>query len=328
MARRCLKHILLFFLGASVIVGAAEGYKESDYESLGDIDSGSYGKVSKVREKKTGKIYALKTFASRPEGYEHAGREINALRQFDHENIIKMRTSNRQRSSPVHIVLEHMPFDLKHAIKNQPEIKENIREILYQVLSGVAHIHSKRLAHRDLKPENILIDPADMSVKICDFGVCGDVKEETFLGSGKDWYHRDVLAVVYLMVHLYLGGSFEDWFFSKRFSIGEIERFVKAKESGVILDSRLGTLYKKMEGVVSDNGLDLFLKLIGSKRKGGYTTAAGELKHPFFAEGHEQDPLPKEPKQRHAQDTPTKEPNNGSTTAEEPLEHPFSDEGY
>lgn len=40
---------------------------------------------------------------------------------------------------------------------------------MYQILSGLAWIHSKKIAHRDLKPENILVT-SDGTVKICDFG--------------------------------------------------------------------------------------------------------------------------------------------------------------
>ncbi|OIR57186.1 MAG: CMGC/CDK protein kinase, partial [Amphiamblys sp. WSBS2006] len=140
MAGRYLKHILLFFLTASVIVGAAEEYKEEDYVKLCGIDYGSYWTVSKVREKKTGKIYALKTFTPGPGGYGHAAKEINALEQLDHKNVIKMIANSlgaRSKEDPIHIVLEHMPCDLDAALRSHPETKENIRKILYQLLSGV-----------------------------------------------------------------------------------------------------------------------------------------------------------------------------------------------
>jgi glycogen synthase kinase 3 beta len=40
---------------------------------------------------------------------------------------------------------------------------------MYQLLKGLAWIHSKNIAHRDLKPENVLLSK-DGVIKICDFG--------------------------------------------------------------------------------------------------------------------------------------------------------------
>jgi len=40
---------------------------------------------------------------------------------------------------------------------------------MYQLLKGLAWIHSKKIAHRDLKPENVLLSK-DGIIKICDFG--------------------------------------------------------------------------------------------------------------------------------------------------------------
>ena len=40
---------------------------------------------------------------------------------------------------------------------------------MYQLLNGLAWIHSKNVSHRDLKPENVLLSK-DGVIKICDFG--------------------------------------------------------------------------------------------------------------------------------------------------------------
>lgn len=40
---------------------------------------------------------------------------------------------------------------------------------MFQILKGLAYMHSLDLIHRDIKPENILIN-SDGSLKICDFG--------------------------------------------------------------------------------------------------------------------------------------------------------------
>ncbi|OIR56764.1 MAG: CMGC/CDK protein kinase [Amphiamblys sp. WSBS2006] len=313
MTGKCPKHMLLF-LSASAIVGAADeyivdidkskGYDEEDYVKLGDIGSGCFGAVSKIEEKKTGKIYVLKTFVDGSEGYEHATKEINALKQLKHENIVRMAASsdiaNRHKDGFVHIVLEYMPSDLDAALRSHPETKENIREILYQILNGVAHIHSKNLAHGDINIKNILIDPTKLAMKICDFGNCREgEEEETFLGKPIDGYYNDSLSIVDLVGYFYLGDCFSDWISLKMFSIDEMECFLEGQRNGVILDSSLGELYKEMKGVVSKNGLELFIQLLASERIGGCTTAAEALKHPFFTEGREQDPPTKEPKKRH-----------------------------
>ncbi|OIR57182.1 MAG: CMGC protein kinase [Amphiamblys sp. WSBS2006] len=314
MTRNSLKHLALFFLSASAaIVGIAvesvvdtdnpsEYYDKEDYEKLGFIGSGEFGTVYKIEDKKTQRIYALKI--QKMFYFLNAEKEISALQQLDHENIVKMvaRTdiTSRHKYEPFHIVLEYMPYDLD-AVLNHPEIKENTREILHQVLKGVAYIHSKILAHRDINTKNILIDPKKLSVKICDFGLCREGKEEeTFLGMSIDGYYRDVLSFASLMVRLYLGESSSCLLYRSVFiGIDGPECFIKTKrEGGVVSGSELEILYEEMEEVVSKNGLDLFLKLITSKKIGGCTAAAEVLEHTFFTEGREQDQLPKEPKHR------------------------------
>ena len=44
-------------------------------------------------------------------------------------------------------------------------------QIIRQILSAVAYLHSKKIAHRDIKPENILFESNDsLNVKLLDFG--------------------------------------------------------------------------------------------------------------------------------------------------------------
>ncbi|OIR56189.1 MAG: CMGC protein kinase [Amphiamblys sp. WSBS2006] len=327
MTGNYLKQLVLFFLSGSAIVCAAGEstvdtdsppvYKEEDYEKVGDLGKGAFGVVSKVIEKKTGKIYALKTFNPEPRGYEHAENEINALKQLDHGNIVKMITNNlgaRSEDESVHLVLEHMPCNLYRAIQDHPEIKENKREILYQVLSGVAHIHSKKVVHGDLKLMNILVDPTTMIVKICDFGSCYVEELLLFPNRPAGGYYDDILSLVSLMKFLCFGQCFLDWRCLENLSRDEKERFLEAQRNGVLPPSnKLKTVYEELRKVVSENGLDLFLELVVSKREGGCTTAADALRHPFFAEGREQDPLPEEPKQRRAPYTYSRRNPNYST---------------
>ncbi|OIR57080.1 MAG: uncharacterized protein A8A55_2164, partial [Amphiamblys sp. WSBS2006] len=106
-----------------------------------------------------------------------------------------------------------------------------------------------------------------------------------------------ILGVVSLMAHLYLDESSPKSVSFRVFSIEEVESFFEAQRNGVTSETNFGRVYEELGGVVSTNGFNLFLELTSAKKTGA-CTAAEALKHPFFAEGREQDPQPGEPKER------------------------------
>ncbi|RNF12016.1 putative protein kinase-like protein [Trypanosoma rangeli] len=55
-----------------------------------------------------------------------------------------------------------------------------IAAILCDVLQALLYIHEGcRLVHRDIKPLNMLMDSKTNSVKLCDFGTCADMSQQT-----------------------------------------------------------------------------------------------------------------------------------------------------
>ncbi|OIR56595.1 MAG: CMGC protein kinase [Amphiamblys sp. WSBS2006] len=228
-------------------------FREEDYEILGKIGGGPHSTVSKIRNKETEELYALKTVDS----FLYARREMDALRRLDHENVAKMvAKSSDGLSGPFRIVLEYMPWDLRRAFESEehgPKIRKNKRKILRQILEGIAHVHSKGIEHRDLRPRNILIDPETMAVKICDFGCCVRNASEQ---------NPDLLDVASTMVYLYTG------------------KFHTVYE---FLECHRVFFKEKMKTFVSVNGMDLFGKLRNR------TPAKHLLKHPFFSEDPELD---------------------------------------
>ncbi|OIR56193.1 MAG: CMGC/CDK protein kinase, partial [Amphiamblys sp. WSBS2006] len=229
-------------------------FREEDYEILGKIGGGPHSTVSKIRNKETEELYALKTVDSSL----YARKEMDALRRLDHENVVKM-VAKRDGGlfKCFHIVTEHMPCDLACAFESRThgaKIRNNKREIFHKILEGIAHVHSRGIEHKDLRPRNILIDPETMAVKICDFGSCvrSDSEQNT-----------DLLDVASIMIYLYTGEFYSVYIFLEHhnaFSLGE-----------------------KMETAVSENGVDLL------KKMRNITPAKDLLDHPFFSEDPELD---------------------------------------
>ena len=62
--------------------------------------------------------------------------------------------------------------DAPHSAQSALAFDVVVKSIVYQILSGVAYLHSpeRRIAHRDIKPRNILLDNSGAAVLI-DFGV-------------------------------------------------------------------------------------------------------------------------------------------------------------
>lgn len=68
--------------------------------------------------------------------------------------------------------------------------KEEVKQIVGGLLSGVHHIHSHRIMHRDLKPENIMLRGESLEPVIVDFGLAtnADLKEYLFFRCGTPGY--------------------------------------------------------------------------------------------------------------------------------------------
>ncbi|KAF8937683.1 hypothetical protein BGZ58_002329 [Dissophora ornata] len=80
-------------------------------------------------------------------------------------------------SQELHMVFELMEGNLYQLIKDQNGLKleeSRIKSMVFQVLRGLQHMHSKGFMHRDMKPENILVNGD--TVKIADLGLSRELK--------------------------------------------------------------------------------------------------------------------------------------------------------
>jgi len=101
---------------------------------------------------------------------EHFLHEEWAGKRIHHENVLRIISSNREKSC-IYYVSEFLvgPTLRQWITANpKPDIKE-ARKIVEQIAKGLRAFHRMEMLHQDLKPENIMFDKNGV-VKIIDFG--------------------------------------------------------------------------------------------------------------------------------------------------------------
>ncbi|KAI0048352.1 Pkinase-domain-containing protein [Auriscalpium vulgare] len=146
------------------------------YERLNSIEEGSYGVVFRAKDKQTGDIVALKKLKLDEEKHGFpitALREINALMGCRHENVVGIReVVVGETLTQVFIVMDFIEHDLKTLLTVMPSpfLQSEIKTLMLQLLSAVAHCHANWILHRDLKTSNLLMNNRG-SLKVADFGL-------------------------------------------------------------------------------------------------------------------------------------------------------------
>ncbi|KAL3571231.1 hypothetical protein D5086_028480 [Populus alba] len=164
--------------GIDMLEGCRSVFK---YERLNEINEGTYGKVYKARDKKTGEFVALKKVkmdVGRDRYLEEYGfpltslREINILMSFDHPSIVKVKEVVMGDLDSVFMVMEYMEHDLKGVTQamKQPFSTSEVKCLMLQLLEGVKYLHDNWVLHRDLKTSNLLLNNKG-ELKVCDFGM-------------------------------------------------------------------------------------------------------------------------------------------------------------
>jgi len=177
----------------------------SPYQCIAKIGEGTYGVVYKANDSFNKRVVALKKIRLEKEIDEGvpstAIREISLLKELNHRNIIKLYDVFHQ-DRRLYLVFEHCDLDLKELIEETPYFfrnKPTIKLYLFQILSGVAYCHQRRVLHRDLKPQNLLIDRKNNYVKLADFGLA-----RTF-GTPVKTYTHEVVTLWYRAPEILLG---------------------------------------------------------------------------------------------------------------------------
>ena len=193
------------------------------YKIVETISEGSFGVVYKAISE-SGEAVAIKKMKHQFRNWQECVelREIKCLKKLSHPNVIKLREVIRENDE-LFLVFEYCDgnlFQLMRAMeKHQPFAEHHVKLIMFQLLSGLHHIHQHGFFHRDVKPENLLCNGLER-VKLADFGLAREVNSQPPLTDyvSTRWYRApeillkfpsyswpvDMWAAGALMAELYL----------------------------------------------------------------------------------------------------------------------------
>ena len=146
------------------------------YEKLNHIEEGSYGVVFRARESGTGDIVAVKRLKMDKErdGFPITSlREITTLMAARHPHVVNIReVVMGDALTDVYIVMDFVEHDLKSLLEDmrEPFLQSEVKTLMLQLCSAVAHMHLNWIVHRDLKTSNLLMTNRG-EMKIADFGL-------------------------------------------------------------------------------------------------------------------------------------------------------------
>ncbi|KAK7880275.1 hypothetical protein WMY93_030642 [Mugilogobius chulae] len=138
------------------------------------MGTGSFSEVYMVREKTTGKLFALKCLRKKHLAHSNLENEINVLRRIKHDNVIGLEDFYESRTH-YYLVMQLVSggelFD--RIVDKGVYTEKDASSVVKQVLQAVCYLHQNSIVHRDLKPENLLYFNTEENAKIMvsDFGL-------------------------------------------------------------------------------------------------------------------------------------------------------------
>ncbi|RMC17446.1 hypothetical protein DUI87_06028 [Hirundo rustica rustica] len=148
------------------------------YKTIRQLGDGTYGSVLLGRSIESGELIAIKKMKRKFYSWEECMnlREVKSLKKLNHANVVKLKEVIRENDH-LYFVFEYMKENLYQLMKERNKLfpESTVRNIMYQILQGLAFIHKHGFFHRDLKPENLLCMGPEL-VKIADFGLAREIR--------------------------------------------------------------------------------------------------------------------------------------------------------
>ena len=293
------------------------------YEVIKRLGGGSFADVYLGKELSTSDMVAIKVIKKKYRKLEQCYelREVQSLQklckeslssQKGYDNIIKLKEIIfEKKNGKLSLVFEYMETDLYELMKKRSPSRlseDEIKDITYQMLLGLFHMHKYGFFHRDMKPENLLL--TGKKVKIADFGLAREIRSiPPFTEYVSTRYYRapecilrsqnynspvDIWAVGCIMAEMYMhpmplfyGASEKEVFIKICTTLGSPNK--SNWHEGVNQASKIGMKYPQSSGTnlanivigASPEAIDLMKQML-KWAPNARATAASLLNHPFF----------------------------------------------
>jgi serine/threonine protein kinase/WD40 repeat protein len=176
LARELLRREwLTAFQANRLLQGRGQELLLGSYVLLEQVGSGGMGEVFKARNRKLGRVAALKVIRRERLADDAAvrrfHREIRAAAQLTHPNIVLAYDADQVGGTHFFVMEFVEGQDLGRLIKQRgPLPVATACDCVRQAALGLQHAHERGLVHRDIKPHNLLLTRHGV-VKVLDLGL-------------------------------------------------------------------------------------------------------------------------------------------------------------
>jgi serine/threonine protein kinase len=172
------KRYLSSWQGSKLLKGDMDGYFLGGYRLLYKIASGSFGRVYRGDDPRTGQVVAVKVLRNKwtldKQKIDLFLREGRVGMTIRHPNIVSVLAVNQDATTGQYfIVMEFVEGgNLRDILIGQKKLPPELAlRYIEECGQGLAYAYSRGLTHRDIKPTNILIDANSGQAKLVDFGL-------------------------------------------------------------------------------------------------------------------------------------------------------------